>query len=192
MSQTSPAWKPVATNATFLLAVAIGTGGLSTTELYARKSQALLEGTAPVLPQPKFEAKSASIEIERLGSIRSLLRIGVGDVGKMFGVSRQSVYDWLSGKQPSQERVARIAEVSNALLEQRVDLEAIQGRVGTRLLPSGETLVQIIANGGQAESALRQLISVFSHDTADREALTARLRERKRSGYGANDFDSQG
>lgn len=193
MSQTAPTWTPAATKATFLLAVAIGTGGLSTTELYARKSTALREGTAPVQPQPKLEAAAiSSIEKERLSAIRRLLRIGVGDVGKMFGVSRQSVYDWLGGKQPSTERADRIFELTNALFDRRIDLESTQGRVGTRVLEAGETFVEMIARGVNAEEAVQQLVSVFSTDRTDMFALSNRLRERRQNDHGTNDYESEG
>jgi hypothetical protein len=98
----------------------------------------------------------------------------------LFGVSRQTVYDWQSGKGINAVRADRLDELSKA-----ADLFAdaglsISARTIRRKLPAGKTLFDVIREGGPVEEAARSLIASLQREIEQRKALDARLAGRKR------------
>ena len=49
-----------------------------------------------------------------LAQIRAVFKPSISDIAGIFGVSRQSVYNWIAGEKPSQESVERLDDLARA------------------------------------------------------------------------------
>jgi DNA-binding transcriptional regulator YiaG len=115
-----------------------------------------------------------------ISRIRGTFKLTITELAALFGVSRQTVYDWQSGKGMSDDRSDRLEELSKA-----ADVFADSGlslspRALRRKLADGKTLFDVIRDGGPAEEATRSLVTTLQRETEQRKALDARLASRKR------------
>lgn len=117
---------------------------------------------------------------QTISRIRGTFKLTITELAVLFGVSRQTVYDWQSGKGMSEVRADRLEELSKA-----ADVFADSGlslspRVLRRKLADGNTLFDVIRDGGPVEEATRSLIATLQQEIEQRKALDARLAGRKR------------
>jgi transcriptional regulator with XRE-family HTH domain len=117
---------------------------------------------------------------EALSRIREIFKPTITEVAALFGVSRQTVYDWQSGKGIRDRHADQLEEIANA-----ADLFADSGmpfstQVVRRKLVGGRTLFEAFREGGSAQEATQSLIKMIQHDIEQRNALGARLANRKR------------
>ena len=115
-----------------------------------------------------------------LSHIREIFKLTMTELAVLFGVSRQTVYDWQSGKGISAIRADRLESLSKA-----ADLFADAGlsistRTLRRKLPGGKTFFDVIRDGGPVEESTRSLIAMLRWEIEQRKALDARLANRKR------------
>jgi transcriptional regulator with XRE-family HTH domain len=112
--------------------------------------------------------------------IREIFKLTITELAALSGVSRQTVYDWQSGKGITVVHADRLEELSKA-----ADLFADSGlsispRILRRKLTSGKTLFDVIRDGEPAEEATRSLIQMLRREGEQRRSLDARLANRKR------------
>jgi transcriptional regulator with XRE-family HTH domain len=117
---------------------------------------------------------------EGLSRIREIFKPTITEVAALFGVSRQTVYDWQSGKGISDRHADKLEEIANA-----ADLFADSGlpfstQIVRRKLAGGRTLFDLFREGGSAQEATHSLIKMIQHELEQRKALGARLANRKR------------
>ena len=143
--------------------------------------------TAPVI-----ETTSARTAAENISRIREILPLGISGLANILGVTRQSVYNWLNGEQPSPEDVAKLADLAQAadlLAETGVP---ITGALLKRKLFKGKNLLEVACDGGSARDAAQVLVQIVRRETSQREMISARFSDRKISSRAAEwDFPAE-
>lgn len=180
-----PATKAAA--AVIVVGLGAGTGG-SVNQHYLKQKGDLgyeiIRGSARA-------AETAQIGISAdLDLIRSALKVGVSAIGKIFGVTRQSVYLWMRGGAPGNERAAQIARIAAAIEPHAPLFRSHVARVGQLKLESGETVVEALAAGGDVDALLGEIVAKVSSQQARRNQFAARLRGRPRMNRGAADNET--
>lgn len=125
------------------------------------------------------ETKPERTPAEQIDQIRGVLSPAVSDLAKSFGVSRQTIYNWLNGEQPKPEHTIRLREFALA-----ADLFAESGipvnsATLKRKIIKGKNLFEIVSEGGSARDAAQILIQIVQREISQRERLDARLAGRK-------------
>ncbi len=172
--------------ATFGAAItSIGTGGeLSLEHLQQASSKAHyatpFAGVAEVV---RVRAPS-----EDLARIREVLSPAISDLASTFGVTRQSVYNWLNGEPVADENAAKLRDLAQA-----ADLLAHEGIVVNaallkRKFANGKTLMQVAQAGDSASEAAMLLVQIHKREAEQRERMTARFANRAKTPATA-DFD---
>lgn len=168
-------------------ALLVGTGGEPTAGYYRLRG---LKGYAYSSGEPVPVAPSAPdrTPAEDLAHIRAVLKPTVTDLALAFGVSRQAVYDWQNGRPIAAENAARLADLARA-----ADAFAAEGLTATaqvlrRPVAAGRTLYGIVREGGSAEDAAGKLCGMLRREARQREALSARLANRRRPTVSADDY----
>lgn len=125
---------------------------------------------------------------EDLEIIRNVFRPAISDLAAAFGVSRQSVYNWINGEAVAEDNSQRLADLARAS-----DILLASGISDARVLlkrkfANGRTLFQVVAAGESASTAAQQLVKIYKREDAQRNRLRARFAARPRSMPTA-DFD---
>lgn len=125
---------------------------------------------------------------EDLFRIREVLKPAVSDLAVTFGVSRQSVYNWLNGEPVADENAAKLQDLAQAA--DVLDHEGIVANAALlkRKFANGRTLLQVAQAGESARDAALQLVQVHKREMAQRERMTARFANRAKTPPSA-DFD---
>ncbi len=164
---------------------ALGTGGELSVEQLLRTAQLELHGASSF---EILEANPIRSPGEDLARIREILNPAVSDLATTFGVSRQSVYNWLNGEAVAPENAAKLQDLAQA-----ADVLAHEGIARNsgllkRKLPNGKTLMQIAQAGESARDAALALARIHKREAAQRERMNARFANRAKTPATA-DFD---
>ncbi len=162
----------------------IGTGGELSLERLQRRSQHSHQ-TASMFDIAEVEL--VRTPSENLSRIREVLKPGVSDLATTFGVSRQSVYNWLNGEPVADENAAKLqdlAQAADVLAYEGVNINALL----KRKFASGRTLMQVAQAGESARDAALMLVQIHKREAAQRERMNARFANRAKTPPSA-DFD---
>lgn len=163
----------------------IGTGGELSIE-HLQRSAHQMQYMTPVTEMT--EAAPVRTPIEDLARIREVLKPAVSDLATTFGVSRQSIYNWLKGEPVADENAAKLQDLAQA-----ADLLAYEGLLNHAVLlkrkfANGRTLMQVAQSGESARDAALQLIHIHKREAAQRERMAARFANRAKTSP-STDFD---
>lgn len=125
---------------------------------------------------------------ENLTRIREVLKPAVSDLAATFGVSRQSVYNWLNGDSVADENAAKLQDLAQAADLLEYEGIAVNAALLKRKFSDGRTLLQVAQVGESARDAALQMVHIHKRETAQRERMAARLASRARTAPSA-DFD---
>jgi transcriptional regulator with XRE-family HTH domain len=185
-----------------------GTGGLKRTFAYyvagtmgLLTPQAVEGGYATSVTRMHYESAArggqaeTEVELERtaaedLARIRAVLQPTVLELSNLFGVSRQAVYDWQAGAQPSPpvaNRLAQFARAADVFDEAGL---AVDTKTLRRKVSGGRTLLDVVLSDGDAVSVAQRLVSTLRREADQRQRLEQQLAGRQRgvadpSDYGA-------
>ncbi len=164
---------------------AIGTGGELSLE-HLQRSARQAQHTVSVIEGGEVEqVRSPS---ESLSRIREVLNPAVSDLATTFGVSRQSVYNWLNGEPVADENAAKVqnlAQAADVLAHEGVGINATLLK---RKFANGRTLMQVAQAGESARDAALMLVQIHKREAAQRERMKARFASRAKTPASA-DFD---
>lgn len=163
----------------------IGTGGELSIEHLQRSTQQMQHMAPTVDVADVAPIRSPA---EDLAYIREVMKPAVSDLATTFGVSRQSVYNWLNGEPVAEENATKLQDLAQA-----ADVLAHEGIVVNtallkRKLANGRTLLQMAQVGGSARDAALQLVHMHRRETTQRERMAARFANRGKTAPSA-DFD---
>ena len=125
---------------------------------------------------------------ENLVRIREVLKPAVSDLATTFGVSRQSVYNWLNGETVADENAAKLqdlAQAADVLAHEGIEVNAALLK---RKFANGRTLLQVAQAGESARDAALQLAHIHKREAAQRERMKTRFANRPKTQPSA-DFD---
>ena len=170
----------------FACCLAIGTVGLLTPKIIGSQ-YANATSVAPVHYDSKDAQSDVASSIEpeyssaqNLARVRKVLKPTMLELANLFGVSRQTVYDWEHGSQPAlltAQRLAKLARVADVFLDEGLSVDA---RTLRRKGAGGKTLIDAVSSGDDAESVARSLVSALKREALQRERLQLELAGRKR------------
>lgn len=134
---------------------------------------------------------TATKDIER---VRSILKLSTTDLAQALGVSRQAIYNWMSGTPISRDNRPKLIRLIKA-----ADVIAASGKTLSplqldRTLPGGKTLLEKIAAGDDGAEAASSLLDMLRKEAHQRALIDQRLAEHDRpvrdtSDYGVPSFD---
>lgn len=163
----------------------IGTGG----ELSLEHLQRSAERAQNMVSVVEFaEIKQVRTPRENLSRIREVLNPAVSDLATTFGVTRQSVYNWLNGDPVTDENAAKLQDLAQAadiLAHEAVDTGAALLK---RKFANGRTLMQVAQAGESVRDAAQKLVQILNCEAVQRERLNARFANRAKTPASA-DFD---
>lgn len=163
----------------------IGTGGELSLEHLQRSAHQAQYG-APVVEGA--EVGNIRPPSENLIRIREVLNPSVSDLATTFGVSRQSIYNWLNGEPVAVENAAKLQDLAQAADVLAHEGSAVNISLLKRKFANGKTLLQVAQAGESARDAALQLVQIHKREAAQRERITARFANRAKTPATA-DFD---
>ena len=163
----------------------IGTGGeLSLEHLQRSARQSQHTGTVVEIA----EVGQVRTPSENLSRIREVLKPAVSDLATTFGVSRQSVYNWLNGDAVAEENAAKLQDLAQAADVLAQEGVGINAALLKRKFANGRTLMQVAQAGESARDAAVMLVQLHKREAVQRERMNTRFADRAKTGASA-DFD---
>lgn len=160
----------------------IGTGGELSIEHLQRTAHEM-HHMAPVV-----DVAPVRTPAEDLVRIREVLKPAVSDLATTFGVSRQSVYNWLKGEPVADENAVKLQDLAQAADVLDHSGITISAALLKRKFANGRTLLQVAQSGESARDAALQLVHIHKREEAQRERMAARFANRPKTAPSA-DFD---
>ncbi len=179
----SPGVVPQVRLLTYLM---VGTLGLATPDYMEQRSATSTWAQAERHAAPAYalEAQATLAPAARLDRIRGILKVSVADTAKVFGVSRQALYNWRAGAAISVTNLAKLDDLAAA-----ADILAAAGldrtpQIARRKLGGGKTLLETARDGGSAREGAIALVRMLEREAAQRERV-----ERSLAGHRAARID---
>jgi DNA-binding transcriptional regulator YiaG len=164
---------------------AVGTGGELSIE-HLQRGAHQVQHMAPTVEVAEVEP--VRTPTENLTRIREVLNPAVSDLATTFGVSRQSVYNWLNGGPVADENAAKLLDLAQAADVLAHEGVTVNAALLKRKFASGRTLLQVAQAGESARDAALMLVQIHKREAAQRERMNARFANRPRTPATA-DFD---
>lgn len=177
--------------ATILLGAGTGTGAFIDDLDWWQQHQ-LNKADTDTLKPYTIDVAPARSPAEDLERIREVFSPAVSDLANAFGVSRQTIYNWLNGEQPKPEHIAKLMGLAQAAdLVSEAGLQ-ITGALLKRQIIGGKNLFEIVCAGGSARDAAQIFLRIMRREAAQRERMTARFTGRTTSFRSAeSDFPAE-
>jgi transcriptional regulator with XRE-family HTH domain len=115
-----------------------------------------------------------------LAQIREVFKPSVTELATLFGVARQTVYNWQAGQPIAPENAARLEDIAAAADVLQEEGLAGQSYALRRPLPGGGTLFDRVRQGDSAAQAVLALVEMLHHESAQREGFKARVTDQER------------
>ena len=163
----------------------IGTGGELSIEHLQRNTHQMRHMASTVDVTDVVPVRSPAEDLIR---IREVLKPAVSDLATSFGVSRQSVYNWLNGEPVAEENAAKLQDLAQAADVLAHEGIAVNSALLKRKFANGRTLLQVAQAGESARDAALQLVHIDKRETAQRDRMAARFANRGKTAPSA-DFD---
>ena len=117
-----------------------------------------------------------------------MLNPAISDLATTFGVSRQSIYNWLNGEPVAQENAAKLRDLAHAADVLAHAGAAVDAALLKRKFSKGRTLLQMALAGESVRDAALLLVQIHKRETSQRERMNARFANRVKTSATA-DFD---
>lgn len=163
----------------------IGTGGAQSLESLQRSTLQAMHMTASV---DIVEAEILRTPAENLARIREVLNPAISDLATTFGVSRQSVYNWLNGDAVAEDNAAKLEDLAQAADVLAHEGVVVNAALLKRKFANGKTLLQVAQAGESARNAAMMLVQIHKREAAQRERMSAKFANRAKTPASA-DFD---
>lgn len=191
--------RPVATGGSFSFVRLVGwvaMAGATTLTCLGTGGELSLERLQRAVAKAQYAAPATEIAgienvrkpSEDLFRIREVFSPSVSDLATAFGVTRQSVYNWLNGGPVAEENAVKLRDLAYAadlLVDEGVTINSVLLK---RKFANGKTLLQVVQVGESARDAALLFVQIHKREIAQRERLNARFANRVRSPTTA-DFD---
>lgn len=119
--------------------------------------------------------------------IRTILKPTVSDLASIFGVSRQAIYNWLSGEIPASLHADKIRDLVSAIDIFEAEGVVVTGQVLKRKIKEGKSLIEIVRDGGAAIESAKILVGLLCRESGQRKIMESRLANRAK--YPVNPLD---
>ena len=116
---------------------------------------------------------------EDVAKIRDVFSPAISDLAKCFQVSRQTIYNWLNGEQPTSEHSEKLEDLAIAADMFVESGMSVSGSLFKRKLHNGKTFFEVVRDGGSARDAVKLMIQITSREAGQKKILAARFAGRK-------------
>lgn len=114
-----------------------------------------------------------------LQRIRDILTPGMSTLANIFGVSRQTIYNWLNGEQPRGEHIVRLRDLAEAAeIFAEADIP-ITGDLLKRPVLEGKNLFEVARTGASAKNAARLIVQIVRLEAGQRARMAERFAGRR-------------
>ena len=183
-----------------------GTGGLKRTFAYyvagtmgLLTPQAVEGGYGTSVARMHYESAArnepldAEVKLERtaaeaLARIRAVLKPSVLELSQLFAVSRQAVYDWQEGAQPSQPMASRLEQLARAADVFEEASLVIDSKTSRRKISGGHTLLEVVLGDGDAVGVAHRLVSTLRREAEQQVRLQQQLAGRRSQRVDPHDY----
>lgn len=163
----------LATAAAF--AFLVGTGGEASPDYLAQRNERGYGFSEIKSPKLNLRASTLPSFAQHLEFIKRTFGASISGIASVFGVSRQTIYDWQNGAvaaASSQSKLTDLLAAANVLVASGV---IASGPLAKRVIREGKSLLEICRDGGSATAAARSLVAIIQSEHKQRQALSARL-----------------
>ena len=155
--------------------VEVGTGGVAG-ESFLRLG---LGYPRFVLLKPLEQAEEIAPYVKLMQQVKAGFGRTMSRLPEVFGVSRQTLYNWLEGETPKpahQERLVRLAEAARVFINMGFKPTPV---MLDRTMANGRSFLQLLAEGGDGSETAKSLIRIVDRGSDSRGRLDALLAGRK-------------
>lgn len=152
----------------------VGTGGFAS-ESFIRQALGYQPFTVLEPVRPVEEAPYAKL----MQQVKSGFGRTMSRLPEVFGVSRQTLYNWLDGETPKavhRERLKQLAQASHVLAEMGIKPTTV---MLDRTLSQGRTFLQLLADGADGKETAKKLVRIVQRGNESRAKLDDLLAGRK-------------
>jgi transcriptional regulator with XRE-family HTH domain len=128
-----------------------------------------------VLSQNEF-----SIE-QSLERIKTVFGFGISKLSVAMGVSRQAIYNWKNGEQPTAENIVKLQDLTNAAKTISESGIAVTGLLMKRKIAGGESLLDLALEGSSVSEAALLLVRQVRLEQDQQARLASRFVARRPS-----------
>jgi hypothetical protein len=118
---------------------------------------------------------------EDLLRIREIFKPAVSDLARCFKVSRQAIYNWQNGEQPSIEHADKLRDLALAADMFVESGKSVSGYSLKRKIVNGKNLIEVVKDGGSAIDAARLLLHILGQEEGQKKILSTRFTGRSAS-----------
>ena len=159
-----------------------GTGGVETVRFFVDRA-----GYPLFNVRRDAEPASPAPFVPLMQQVRDGFGRTMSSLPEVFGVSRQSLYNWLSGEVPSEPHHAKLQQLAAAAqVFLSLGFKPTAAGLG-RTLSDGNSFLELIHHGHDGRDAARKLIRLTERGACSRRKLDELLAGRK-AGLTAEDF----
>ena len=157
----------------------VGTGGLNTGNYYQSKS-----GYRPFEVVQAAQGATAAAQEAPFALLMEDIRAGFGRtmsrLPEVFGVSRQTLYNWLSGeKTPKEQHHAKLHELAAAAKVFQTAGFKPNSATLDKAVVNGKSLLELIGEGANGQETANRLLRVLKRGSEARAKLDDILGDRK-------------
>jgi len=159
-----------------------GTGGLAGAAYYQSRM-----GYQPIEVINEIKALSPAPYVEMMESVKTGFGRTMSRLPEVFGVSRQTLYNWLSGDTPREAHQAKLRQLSEAAtVFKNLGFKPSSDMLDKTLF-NGKSFLQLIGDGSDGREAAQKLVRL-SKRAADSRSRLDDLLGGRRARLGASDL----
>ena len=162
------------------LGLVLGTGGSASPEFFGASNHVGYRlGAVEVLVRDAERVNDLS-PAQKLERVLDALKPSVTELASALGVSRQAIYAWKAGEPISEINLAKLDDLNRAA-DSFIEAGVTEpSRLVRRRYDGGRNLLDIVRDGGSANTTASALIGIIRREEAQRRALDVRLQGRPR------------
>lgn len=152
----------------------VGTGGLASVQ-FIREAF----GYKPYEVQQPHQVIEEAPYAQLMRQVKSGFGRTMSRLPEVFGVSRQTLYNWLEGETPKavhQERLRQLAEAAKVFTD--LGIKPTTSMLN-RTVAQGKTFLQLMASGAEGQETARKLIRIAQRSNVSRAKLDTLLAGRR-------------
>lgn len=153
-----------------------GTGGLENVSFYIdRQGYPTFTIDIVDLPDPVIGTSYTNLMAE----IKNGFGRTFSHLPAVFGVSRQTLYNWSGGEQPKELHQAKLVQLAEAARVFTITGFKPSALNLQRTVAKGKSFIALLSEGESGRETAQKLIRIVNRGTADRNKLNALLENRK-------------
>lgn len=171
---TAPYNPPVAAKLKILGYGAAGTGGIECTYTYRDRP-----GYTPFVVIVEAESAPESSFADAMRVVQSGFGRTLSSLNEIFGVSRQTLYNWLNGEIPKEQHHHKLVQLTAAARVFSENGFKVTSNMLLRTVSGGKSFVQLIGAGADGAKTAENLIKIVQRGNKSQAALAEILGDRK-------------